>query len=60
MLTLGPLAKTSGYWTIRRGRRFGYVAWIGLPITNTSQRFTFDFFFTFHLSPITSHISQPR
>jgi hypothetical protein len=38
-----PLAigKPSGYWTVRRSRRFVYVASIGLPITN-------------YFSPITS------
>jgi hypothetical protein len=34
-----PLAigKPSGYWTVRRIRRFGYGASIGLPITNLSD-----------------------
>jgi hypothetical protein len=58
-----PLAigKPSGYWTVRRIRRFGYVASIGLPITNLSDIVprlrracgtTSDY-----LSPITNHFS---
>jgi hypothetical protein len=34
VLTLCRSAKPVGYWTVQRGRRFGHVASIGLPITN--------------------------
>jgi hypothetical protein len=40
MSTLWRSVKPVGYWTVPRGQRFGYVASIGLPITN-------------HFSPIT-------
>jgi hypothetical protein len=40
-------AKLAGYWTVRRRRRFGYVASIGLTITNRQ-------------SPFTDHFSRPR
>ena len=50
--------------TVRRGRRFGYVASIGLPITNhPSTRFACSgrashlSLFTFHQSPPPSHFS---
>jgi hypothetical protein len=41
MITLWRSAKPVRLITVRRGRRFGYVASIGLPITN-------------HFSPLTS------
>jgi len=57
-----PLAigKPSGYWTVRKIRRFGYVASIGLPITNLSDivpclRDDVRLPFTNHQSLLTSH-----
>jgi hypothetical protein len=47
LLILWPSAKPGGYWTVRRGRRFGYVASIGLPNHESP--------FISHFSPITSH-----
>ena len=50
-------AKPVGYWTVRRGCRFGYVASMGFPITNHPfealrlLRAGLSLF-TFHLSPI--------
>jgi len=55
VLTLWPSAKPRGYWTVRRGRRFGYVFSNGLP-TRTVRHSLGDFgspFSFFHQSPIT-------
>jgi hypothetical protein len=64
---LWPSAKPSGYWTVRRIRRFGYVASIGLLITlrranaclHRARRDAQGVLFTFHRSPplLTSHFS---
>jgi len=55
LLTLWRSAKPGGYWTVRRGRRFGDVASIGLPITN--HPFDALRLLRAGLSPLTFHVS---
>jgi hypothetical protein len=68
VLTLCRSAKPVGYWTVQRGRRFGHVASIGLPITNLFSPITLRRAspalggpLTFHILPsaLTAHHQSP-